>query len=230
MDRSEFKKIWQGVFDDISIMALYKLTNKGVVGEIKAIIKEGKESQVIAAEPNVAVKVYAIEASNFKQMWPYLIGDTRFSRIRKNKKSIIFAWCKKEYRNLEKAKKGGVSCPTPIAFMSNVLVMEFLGKDFNPYPRLKDAVVEDKEKIFDEIVENIRKLYKAGLVHGDLSEYNILVGDKIYLIDMSQSVLLTHSNAEKFLERDVYNICKFFSKYFKVDEKEILFKIRGQML
>jgi len=230
MDRSEFKKIWHGVFDDMSIMALYKLTNKGTIGEIKAIIKEGKESQVLAAEPNVAVKVYAIEASNFRQMWPYLVGDTRFSHIRKNKKSIIFAWCKKEYRNLEKARKGGVSCPAPIAFLSNVLIMEFLGKDFNPYPRLKDAVVDDKEKTFNEIIENIKKLYKAGLVHGDLSEYNVLIGDKPYIIDMSQSVLLTHPNAEKFLERDVYNICKFFSKYFKIDENEILTKIKESKL
>ena len=225
MDKSDFRKTWQGVFDDLAVMALYKLLSKGIIKEIKTITKEGKESQVLIGDDNVAIKVYAIKASNFKKMHPYLIGDIRFKGIKKNKKSIIFAWCKKEFRNLEKARKAGVSCPKPIAFLNNVLVMEFLGKDYVPYPRLKDAKVKKDPKLFNEVIRNMRKLYKAGLVHGDLSEYNILIGDKIYIIDMSQSVLLSHPNAQKFLERDVKNVCNYFSKYFTVDYEKTIEKI-----
>ncbi len=227
INNSEFKKIWGGVFDNLAITALYKLLSKGIIKEIKSITKEGKESKVLLGDDNVAIKVYAIKASNFKQMQPYLIGDTRFKGIKKNKKSIIFAWCKKEFRNLEKARKGGVVCPKPIAFLNNILVMEFLGKDYEPYPRLKDAKIKKDKKLFNEVVRNIKKMYNVGLVHGDLSEYNILVGDKVYIIDMSQSVLLTHPNANMFLERDVKNVCKYFSKYFTVDYDKILEKIKS---
>ncbi|MBU3905049.1 MAG: serine protein kinase RIO [Nanoarchaeota archaeon] len=226
MNQSDLKKVWGGVFDNLAIMALYKLLSKGTIKEIKSVIKEGKESQVLFGEPNIAIKVYAIKASNFKQMQPYIIDDARFRGIKKNKKSIIFAWCKKEFRNLEKARKKGVSCPKPIAFLNNVLVMEFLGKDGVPYPRLKDSKVPKDKKLFNEIIKNIKKLYKAGLVHADLSEYNILVGDKVYIIDMSQSVLTSHPNANMFLERDVHNVCKYFSKYFTVDYVKILEKIK----
>ena len=104
--------------------------------------------------------------------------------------------------------------------------MEFLGKNYVPYPRLKDADVKKDRKLFNEIIRNIKKLYKAGLVHGDLSEYNVLIGDKVYIIDMSQSVLLNHPNAQTFLERDVKNICKFFSRYFAVEHDKILEKIK----
>ncbi len=226
MDKSEFRKVWKGVFDDLAIMALYKLINKGIIKQIKTITKEGKESQVLIGDDNLAIKVYAIKAAEFRRMHPYLIGDPRFRRIKKDKKSIIFAWCKKEYRNLEKARKAGVTCPKPVAFLNNILVMEFLGKDYQPYPRLKDVKVNNPRKIFNEVIKNMKKLYKAGLVHGDMSEYNILVGDKVYIIDMSQSVLLSHPNAQEFLERDVKNICRYFSKYFTVDYDKILEKIK----
>ncbi len=227
MDRSELRKTWGGIFDDTTIMAIYKLMSKGSIKGLRTAIKEGKESLVLSADDNLAVKVYAIKASNFRKMESYLIGDPRFANVKKGKRSIIFAWCKKEFKNLEKATKGGVSCPKPIAFLNNVLVMEFLGSNFEPYPKLKDMTFDDPKEVFDEVVDNLKKLYKAGLVHGDLSEYNILMGDKVYFIDFSQSVVLAHPNANEFLERDIHNVCKFFSRYLTVDPVKILEKVKS---
>ena len=151
---SNLKKTWGGVFDHLTVLSIYKLMNKGVIREITSLTKEGKESKVLIArgkEGTVAVKVYAIEAANFRKMQPYLAGDPRFSRIRKDKKSIIYAWCKKEYKNLERARKAKVPCPRPIAFMNNVLVMEFIGTDSQPAPRLCDTKVRDPKKTFEKV-------------------------------------------------------------------------------
>ncbi len=212
---SERKKIFGGILDESTLMALYKLSNKGFFDVIYGPLKQGKESSVLLAEKDkkkIAVKIYAIEAGNFKRMHPYLIGDPRFKRVRRDRRSIIYAWCKKEFKNLERSRKAGVSCPEPITFMSNVLLMSFLGKDANPYPRLKDTKIKTKETL-DKIVSDVRKMFKkAKLVHGDLSAFNILIGKKPYLIDLSQSVLLSHPNAEYFLKRDIRNICKWFNE------------------
>ena len=209
---SEQRKIFSGILDDSTLMTLYKLSNKGYFDAIYGPIKEGKESTVLLAEKKgkkLAIKVYAIKAGNFKRMHPYLVGDPRFKKIRKDKRSIIFAWCQKEFKNLERSRKAGVRCPKPIAFMNNVLIMEFLGKDSEPYPRLKDTKLKSK-KIFEDIIKNMIKLHKkAKIVHGDLSEFNVLMGKKPYLIDFSQSVLLSHPNSDMFLKRDIKNICKF---------------------
>ena len=96
-------------------------------------------TEIIPALKNgkiVAVKVHAVTASNFKRIWPYLQGDPRFYRIKRTRHGIIYTWCKKEFKNLVTAYKANVLCPEPIAQMNNVIVMEFLGKDFTPAPRL----------------------------------------------------------------------------------------------
>jgi RIO kinase 1 len=96
--------------------------------------------------------------------------------------------------------------------MRNVLVMEFIGKDSVRAPILKDVAPEiDPSEVYDKVAEYMRLLYqKAGLVHADLSEYNIMYYDQPVLIDMGQSVLLDHPSAEEFLVRDVKNIVRFF--------------------
>lgn len=214
----EQRKVFAGVLDEQTLFTLYKLSNKGYFEILHGFVKQGKESSVLVAEQKdgtiVAVKIHAIAAGNFKRMWPYLEGDPRFYRIKHNRRAIIFAWCKKEFKNMQIAFKAQVPCPEPIAQMNNVLIMEFLGKGFEPAPRLVDVELENPEKIFKDIVKYIRLLYKAKLVHGDISFYNILwYKEKPYLIDFSQSVLLEHPNAQYLLKRDITNICNDFKKY-----------------
>ena len=122
----------------------------------------------------------------------------------------------------------GVLCPEPKAFAGNVLVEEFIGEDFSPAPRLADIREFDAEKVWEEVLDSVKKLFSAGLVHGDLSEYNILLlNETPVLIDFSQAVLLSHPNAGEFLQRDVKNICNFFRKHgLNLEEENILAEIK----
>ena len=231
---SNTRKIFSGFIDERTLMALYKLSNKGVFDVLIGVVKRGKESNVLIAEDKngkkFAVKVYAVESSNFKNMHKYLIGDRRFSGIKKNRRSIVYAWCRREYKNLMRAYKAGVRCPKPIAFYENVLVMEFLGKGIKPYPRLADIISNSQEVFYKRTIANMKKMYrKAGLVHGDLSEFNILTdGRKIWFIDFSHAVPLDNNSANYLLKRDVGNICRFFSRYLDCSKEEILNIVTGK--
>jgi RIO kinase 1 len=232
---AERRKIFAGVFDEATLLTIYKMSNKGIFETIHGIVKSGKESSVFLAETKegkkVAIKVFAIGASNFGKMQPYLIGDPRFEKIKRDKRSITFAWCKKEFKNLQKARNAGINCPEPIAFANNVLVIEFLGNDMEAYPRLTKFKLSNPEKGFKKIVKDMKILYKkAGLVHADLSEFNILVDDKenLHMIDFSQAVILSHPNSDDFLKRDVKNICRYFKKYnVNCDPDELYAEIVG---
>ena len=107
--------------------------------------------------------------------------------------------------------------------------MEFIGREDEISPMFKDKKPKDPKKFFDEIIKNIKKLYKAGLVHADLSAFNILnFEEKPVFIDFSQCSSLRDSRAEEYLERDVHNLCTFFKKQgVKSDEEKILKKIKG---
>lgn len=217
-------KIERKVFDKRTLFAIYKLMNKGVLKRIESIVKEGKESIICAAkgqkENFVAVKIYRTLHCDFKNMWNYLINDPRFKRIKKDRFSIVVAWAKREYKNLKIASKNKVNCPKPIAVYENILVMEFIGKLDAPAPRLVDIRVEEPEKIYGLILEEMEKLAKAKLIHSDLSPFNILMHDKPYLIDFSQAVTSAHPLAKNFLERDCKNINNYFKKLgVKVEEK-----------
>jgi RIO kinase 1 len=89
--------------------------------------------------------------------------------------------------------------------------MSFIGEGEIPYPQLRNVELEDPAETYARIIGIIDTLYtKAELVHADLSEFNILYGDKPYLIDMGQSVTRDHPRALPFLMRDIRNINRFF--------------------
>jgi RIO kinase 1 len=112
--------------------------------------------------------------------------------------------------------KVGVSVPKPIAVYENILVMEFIGKNGRPAPLLKevDLDLDTFTQLFHAVMDDVRKsVLRARLVHGDLSEYNIMIWKgRHYIIDVSQAVTLDHPNALDYLYRDVSNIVRFFSR------------------
>ncbi len=206
------------VFNTHSIKVLHSLAGKGFINQLEFIISTGKEAHVFQASDysnnKLAVKIYKIETSEFNKMNEYIQGDYRFKKVKKNKKELVFAWTKKEYKNLEKANKAKVRVPLPITFKENVLVMEFVGENGIAAPKLKNAKNIDYEKIYEKIIEYIaRLLYLSELIHADLSEYNILIqkGEPV-IIDIGQGILTTHPKAKEFFERDVRNISNYFSK------------------
>ncbi|MDO5843797.1 MAG: serine protein kinase RIO [Methanocorpusculum sp.] len=228
------KKVTDEVFDEVTLLALYKLVNRKVITSMGGSISTGKEANVFLAEreeKTAAVKVYRIRTGNFTTMSDYILGDPRFAGIRRTHKDIIFAWTKKEYSNLSRAREAGIPCPEPYAFDRNILIMEFLGENGIPYPQMREALPSTPEKTYEEAVGLIRDLYqKAKLIHGDLSEYNILTGEHgLILIDMAQAVTREHPSAYRFLFRDIKNINRFFKNKCEIrDEHEIFRDIVGE--
>lgn len=212
------RKVFEKVFEKHAIETLYNLSTKGWFQQLEHIISTGKEAHVFKAVDSKgnprAVKIYKISTSNFKHMGEYLKGDIRFKNIGRNKRDIIFAWAKKEYRNLHAASAAGVECPMPLAFKENILVMSFIGSE-DAAKSLKDIrKIKNGQKLYQNVIENYGRLvYKGGLVHSDLSEYNILYHEnKPYFIDFGQALLLKHAKAKEFFKRDIKNITNYFRK------------------
>ncbi len=214
----EQRKTFAKVFDKRTIHALHKLASRGYFDIVEHVISTGKEAHVFLAKDsagnNRAVKIYKTDTSDFNKMYEYLHGDRRFGKVKRNKRDIVFAWAKKEFSNLLLINKVGVSCPMPIAFFENVLVMEFIGTEEIASPSLKEKPLKDIKKAYKtEVGFLARLLFKAELVHADFSEYNILNRQgELVLIDVGQAVLTTHPEAEEFFERDLRNVAKYFSK------------------
>jgi RIO kinase 1 len=148
-------------------------------------------------------------------MRSYIIGDPRFKKIPRNTTKIINLWASKEFKNLKRAFKSGLAVPEPYHVRNNILLMQFIGFGTIPAPKLKDIKsLSNPLETFDSILHFIKDLYQdANLVHGDLSEFNILYHNKKPLvIDISQAVSNQHPKAEYFLVRDIKNIFYFFEK------------------
>jgi RIO kinase 1 len=141
---------------------------------------------------------------------------------------IILAWVQREYKNLLRAQKYKIKIPKPLGWKNNVIVEEFIGdSDGEVSLPLKDSAPEDPAKFLKDLLVQVRKLYKAGLIHGDLSSFNILNQDgKPILIDFSQTTLVRTPNSEELLVRDIKNVAMYFKKHgIIVDQEKVLKKI-----
>jgi RIO kinase 1 len=90
---------------------------------------------------------------------------------------MVRTWAEKEFRNLNRLFQSNIKCPEPIFLRSHVLVMRFMGEDGFPAPLLKDANINESQarKLYLDCVKIVHRIYNiAKLVHGDLSEFNIL--------------------------------------------------------
>ena len=221
-------KLEESVFDEATYGALYDLVQDGHIVAFGGPISTGKEANVYTAlgpqDTEVAVKVYRINASEFVDMRGYLDGDPRFRGIGSDKKKVVLAWVRKEYANLERARKAGVRVPRPIAVERNVLVMEYLGTDEDRAKRLSEVDIENPETAFEVVREYTRRLYSAGLVHGDFSEYNVVFYEgQLVVLDLGQAVTVHHPNSREFLERDCENVAAFFGRQgLEVDPDDLL--------
>ncbi len=226
------KRTADEVFDRYTLLTIEKLISNRIIDLIDFPISTGKEGNVFRAvtpdKKMVAIKIYRISNSTFKHISKYIIGDPRFKSIHKTRKDIIYAWTQKEFKNLERLNRIKVKAPKPIISKNNVLVMQYIGNTTQPAPLLKDVHPKNPKKAFDTLVSYISKMYnKAGLVHGDISAYNILYfKDDCYLIDLGQGVLVEHPNSLEFLKRDIKNVVNYFNKYnIRADAEEIYNKL-----
>ena len=233
-DKSDHGTVEQCIDPRISrIIEKYK--KRGQITEFNGCVATGKEANVYHArgrgvkdeeegrDPNqeLAIKIYKTSILIFKDRERYITGEFRFRHgyCKSNPRKMVSVWCEKEIRNLKRIRQKGVKCPEPFAFKSNLIMMEFIGKDGIAAPRLKDALsefenVEEFDNCYIQIMEIMKKMYQnCKLVHSDFSEYNLLYYNKeIYVIDLAQAVEENHPNADYFLKRDIHNMNEFFTK------------------
>ncbi|MGC9005929.1 MAG: serine protein kinase RIO, partial [Candidatus Micrarchaeia archaeon] len=223
--------IEENVFDKKTLITVARVIKKGIIDRLDYCVSTGKEANVYRAtrgSENLAVKIYKIETTGFMRRDRYLRGDSRFKNIRWDERSITYAFARKEFKNLEIAERAGVHAPKPYYVENNVVVMSFLGEGGLPYQKLKDAKIIREEDL-EAILNDIKKMYKAGFVHGDISEYNVLLGDVPYLIDFSEGVVKGHPLFDELLERDVRNILNYYAKNgIKRDVKKIIEWVKKQ--
>jgi RIO kinase 1 len=207
------------VFDQATRMVLYHFLSSGVLNEVNGVISAGKEARVYWGKTKEgeerAVKIYLTSSAEFKKgMMMYIEGDYRFKNVKRDTRSLISTWAQKEFRNLDAADKAKVRVPKPIAVERNIVIMEFIGKDGVHAPSLKEQPPKEPVKTYKQLLSFMRRLYqKAELIHGDLSEYNIMMWKgKLVVFDVSQSVPTSHPLANELLNRDITNVNRFFSR------------------
>jgi RIO kinase 1 len=219
LDRVVFnRKTFGEVFDRQTLLLLGKLISDGIINQVDFPVSTGKEANIFRGttpeKDFVAIKIFRTATMTFKHIATYIEGDPRFSYGYKNRRDIIEEWARKEYKNLVLLHQAKVRAPAPIKCVHNILIMEYIGDASKPAPMLKDVILQNPQKIFDEIMGFITKMYKIKIVHADLSAFNILMfRQKPYIIDVGQGVLLDHPSSLEFLKRDIYNIVHYFKKY-----------------
>ncbi len=210
---------------------LEPLVDCGVIDEVLRPLMSGKEAQVyvvLAGGKECVAKVYK-EASQrtFKHRADYTEGrrsrNTRdqravTKRTRHGRQQDEAAWRNTEVEMIFRLRDAGVRVPEPINYLDGVLVMELVqDAEGNPAPRLGDLEFEagEAEEIYQQLIREVVRMLCAGVIHGDLSDFNVLMSATgPVLIDFPQSVDPAHNrNARKLLLRDVENLHRFVSNF-----------------
>ncbi len=210
---------------------LVPLIDLGVVDEVVRPLMSGKEAEVFLVRKGEELRVAKIykEASrrSFKHRAEYTEGrkvrNTRQARAmakssRYGREETEAAWRTAEVDAIYKLQAADVKVPQPFDYVEGVLVMELVrGEDGHPAPRLVDIQLGANEALdmFHVLLREVVKMLCAGIVHGDLSDFNVLLGpDGPVIIDFPQAVdPAQNNNAQKLLIRDVRNLTSFFSRY-----------------
>ncbi|MBF8779638.1 serine protein kinase RIO [Pseudomonas fulva] len=207
------------------------LIEDGLVDEVVRPLMSGKEAAVYVvrcAGQLRCAKVYK-EASkrSFRQAAEYQEGrkvrNSRQARAmakgsKYGRKEAEQAWQNAEVTALFQLAGAGVRVPKPYDFLDGVLLMELvMDADGDAAPRLNDVVLEAEQarEYHGFIMRQIVLMLCAGLVHGDLSEFNVLLGpDGPVIIDLPQAVDAAGNNhAYSMLERDVANMTSYFARF-----------------
>mgnify|MGYP006230235581 FL=1 len=226
------RRVFDQVFDRLTLMSLYKLMKNEVIDTVDFPVARGKEAHVFhGTDPQgkpVAIKIFHTSNAVFKNLMQYIEGDQRFGGLRRRHRDLVDIWVRKEQRNLARLSKWGLTVPKPLGINKNVLVMEYLGDETSPYPKLREVVVDEPRPVYDELLEFLAVSWqKANLVHGDFSPFNILWSPEgPVVIDVGQAVIQSHPKAQEFLIRDVTRLVEWANKNaIDVDLAEAMYEV-----
>ncbi len=198
-------------------LALNELVKNDILASFGKSCGIGKEADVYEGlspeDDSVVIKIHRLGRTSFRQT-----KRLRIYTSDKHHLSWLYASrlaAEKEYEALTILYPLKIAVPKPYGQNRHIIVMSnIVGDDLFTIKELPNA-----GKIFEELIKNLEKIYqKANLVHGDLSEFNIIITPdlKPLIIDWPQWVSITHPSARSLLKRDVTNLCTFFEKKFRI--------------
>jgi len=206
-------------YNSYDLLALNALVKGEIIDALGMPLGMGKEADVLEAltpsGEGVAVKFHRLGRVSFR--------DTRRKREYLSSRHGV-SWlyqsrlaAEKEHYALSLTFNAGVSVPKPIYHNRHTIVMQRIeGRQLSEVNQL-----DDPESLLNSIIENVHKAYKAGVIHADLSEFNILVSSEggLFIIDWPQYIPPNHPNALEILGRDVKNVLTYFKRKFGVERE-----------
>jgi serine/threonine-protein kinase RIO1 len=166
------------------------ILDAGLATEVRRLISAGKEADVYLCAYNgapLAVKAYRLYRTSHRGGRPIKV-DT-------------MSWlAAEEFEMMRQAWKGGAPVPAPARRVENMLSIRYLGTEDRPAPRLHDLQLPDPLAFLESVVAGVQALARAGVVHGDLSAFNILVHDgSPWFIDFSESIRVDRTGGSAWM-------------------------------
>ena len=199
------------IFGGYDTLALLSLSAKKTVSALGSHIAVGKESEIYEALG------FGIVILKFHK-----VGQRSFNTVKTNREYMenghcpwIFASAKSAKREYEAltALNGKINVPVPVDIDRHTIVMSHIDG-----VNLNRAKLEEPEKTWNDIISQVKTAYQAGYIHGDLSEYNIMIsGDKVWIIDWPQWMHPDHVNADQTLFHDVDTVAEHFRKKYRIE-------------
>ena len=201
-------------YDVLALNALAKADALNSLGKSLGVGKEADIYDAITDEgERVAVKFHRLGRTSFRETRRKRGYIQRRSHTPWHYQSRLAA--EKEYSIMQRVHESGVSTPQPLHQNRHAIVMGYIdGYNLNDV-----ATLDDPPGFLEDILLNAQKTFRAGVVHADLSEYNIVVQKDgvVLLIDWPQAVQTTHPNADSLLRRDVYNVLRYFERKYRLE-------------
>lgn len=216
--------------------------NRALITDVLARVKGGKEANVYRCEAHPVLDVKLVAAKVYRpRMFRNLRNDKVYREGRSvlkengkaakpndhrlmralNKKTDFgmqaehTSWLMYEFTTLQTLYAAGAAVPQPYSASENSILMGYCGDEDGAAPALSEITIdaEEAKALFDEVLHNVEIMLKHGVVHGDLSAYNILYWEgRITLIDFPQVVSTRgNSRARSIFQRDIVRVCEYFA-------------------
>jgi RIO kinase 1 len=210
---------------------LKPLIEDGIIDEALSRLMSGKEADVFTVRCGDEVRCAKVYKEAHKRSFKKAVEYQEGRKVRNSRRARAIekgskfgrdqqeeVWQSAEVDALYKLADAGVRVPTPYGVFDGVLVMELVtDADGQPAPRLNNVLLEADEarRHHAMMMQNVIRMLCAGVVHGDLSEFNVLVdADGPVIIDLPQAVdAAANNNAQRMLERDIRNITNYYGQY-----------------
>ncbi len=206
-------------YKGLDCLAIKALSTLGAITKVGPKIGMGKEGDIWVAyldnKPRI-IKLFRISPKSFRRIKihrHYYIPRSTHSWLELSIRSAY-----REFKALNLLYQYNVKVPRPIARKKHAIVMDYI----NGVELIK-AKLEEPELILESIIKEIKRAYDIGIIHADLSEFNIMVTQEgeIYIFDWPQYITRSHPEASYYLQRDLNQITNYFARKYGISKQVI---------